>query len=287
MSFVTTQPDLLTTAAAQWAGLDAAMREENSAVAVSTLGAPPPAADEVSVMTAASFAAQAQQYQAISARAGALQQLFIDTLRGNADSYASAEATNVAASAVDPSAVTTIIGAAQSVGSFAFGPGQAAPVVSVISGLAMRAQQLDGVLKSAEAAAAPSPAPASVVAGSSALASTSAAGTGARPAGLRPASNWGAAVPESRPAPAAATSGAAAPAQPLIGHAALAGMAGVPRATRSSKAPDRLQQALAKVSDEPESARHWHTDKANLEDLLDQLATEPGVHAVHLNDGEA
>ncbi|MEB3032393.1 PE family protein [[Mycobacterium] nativiensis] len=309
MSFVITQPDLLTTAATQWAVLDTAMREENSVAAAPTLGAPPPAADEVSATTAARFAAHAQQYQAISARAAALQQLFIDTLRGNAESYATAEATNAAA--VDPSALTTVAGAVQSVGGLVTGPGQATAVVSVISGLASGAQYLDGVLKTAGAAATSSPAEVlvsaapqvSAAAGSGAIATDTAAP--ARLAAARAASTgWAGAVPGAGPAPAVAAGGVPTAAEPgggsLVGHAAAGGMAGAAGANRTTRtasvpgtvvAPDRetpgtLRQALTEVSADPESVQHWHTDKAHLESLLDQLSAAPGVHAVHLSTGD-
>jgi hypothetical protein len=32
--------------------------------------------------------------------------------------------------------------------------------------------------------------------------------------------------------------------------------------------------------------QHWHTDKAHLESLLDQLSKKPGVHAVHLSSAD-
>lgn len=314
MSFVITQPDLLTTAATQWAGLDTAMREENSVAAAPTLGAPPPAADEVSAMTAARFAAHAQQYQAISARAAALQQLFIETLRGSADSYATAEAANAAGAALDPSTLTTVAGAMQSIGGFVAGPGQASAVVSVISGLSSGAQHLDGVLKTADAAAVSSPAaemmsaqtPVSTATGSGPVRTdTTAAGAPARLTAVRAASaGWAIAAPGAGPATVTAAASAAPSVEPgagsLVGQAAAGGMAGtagagrVPRSatvpatavTTDREAPDPLRQALGAAAERPESVQHWHTDKAHLENLLDELSTAPGVHAVHLSAGD-
>lgn len=95
----------------------------------------------------------------------------------------------------------------------------------------------------------------------------------------------------------------AAAASGLSGEMALAGLAGnalggaVPRgftggAVRGlgrrpsdieGKAPDKLKTVLAELQEAPEAVQHWHTDKAHLESLLDQLAKKPGVHAVHLS----
>ena len=107
------------------------------------------------------------------------------------------------------------------------------------------------------------------------------------------------------------TSSGAAPtvmaaASGLSGEMALAGLAGsalggaVPRgfaggalrgpARRSSgddgKTPDKLKAVLAELQQAPEAVQHWHTDKAHLESLLDQLAKKPGVHAVHLSSAD-
>jgi PPE-repeat protein len=50
-----------------------------------------------------------------------------------------------------------------------------------------------------------------------------------------------------------------------------------------SKTSDKLKRVLAELSQKPESVQHWHTDKANLESLLEQLSKKPGVHAVHVS----
>ncbi|OBH49374.1 PPE family protein [Mycobacterium mantenii] len=101
------------------------------------------------------------------------------------------------------------------------------------------------------------------------------------------------------PTVAAATSG-------LVGEMALAGLAGstlggaVPRGITAStgrglgrrpsdadgKTPDKLKAVLAELQQAPEAVQHWHTDKAHLESLLDQLAKKPGVHAVHLSSAD-
>jgi hypothetical protein len=48
------------------------------------------------------------------------------------------------------------------------------------------------------------------------------------------------------------------------------------------KTPEKLKAVLAELQEAPEAVQHWHTDKAHLESLLDQLSKKPGVHAVHL-----
>ncbi|GFG75998.1 putative PPE family protein PPE30 [Mycobacterium botniense] len=125
--------------------------------------------------------------------------------------------------------------------------------------------------------------------------------------------SWAAATPTVRLA-AAALQGAGAAAAPaaapesggsLTAQLVMAGLAGgalgaaVPRAVNRAAAsstrntpgttrqtPDDLQRALAEVAQNPESVQHWHTDKANLENLLDQLSKKPGFHAVHVSSGE-
>jgi hypothetical protein len=97
MSFVTTQPEALTTAAGALQGLGSAMAAQNAAAAAPTTGVVPAAADEVSALTAAQFAAHASLYQAVSAQATAIHELFVTTLGTSAGSYAATEAANAAA----------------------------------------------------------------------------------------------------------------------------------------------------------------------------------------------
>jgi hypothetical protein len=97
MSFVTTQPEMLAAAAASLQGIGAMMSAHNAAAAAPTTGVVPAAADEVSALTAAQFAAHAQFYQAISAQATAIHEMFVNTLATSAGSYAATEAANAAA----------------------------------------------------------------------------------------------------------------------------------------------------------------------------------------------
>src|ERR1700759_3323377 len=96
MSFVTTQPEALTAAAGTLQGIGATMSAQNAAAAAPTTGVVPAAADEVSALTAAQFAAHAQMYQAVSAQAQAIHEQFVNTLGTSAVSYAATEAANAA-----------------------------------------------------------------------------------------------------------------------------------------------------------------------------------------------
>ncbi|MEZ0362103.1 PE family protein [Mycobacterium sp. pUA109] len=97
MSFVTAQPDALAAVAGHLAGLGSAMAAHNAAAAAPTTGVIPAAADEVSALTAAQFAAHAQMYQTVSAQAAAIHEMFVNTLHTSAGSYAATEVANAAA----------------------------------------------------------------------------------------------------------------------------------------------------------------------------------------------
>jgi PE family len=97
MTFVTTQPELLTEAAGQLHGIGTAITGQNEAIAAPTIGVIPAAADEVSALTAALFASHAQTYQAVSAQAAAIHEMFVEMLSASAGSYATTEAANTVA----------------------------------------------------------------------------------------------------------------------------------------------------------------------------------------------
>jgi hypothetical protein len=97
MSFVSTQPEDLTAAAGNLQGIGSSVTAQNAAAAAPTTGVVPAAADEVSALTALQFAAHAQTYQAISAQAAAIHDMFVSTLGGSAGSYAATEAANAVA----------------------------------------------------------------------------------------------------------------------------------------------------------------------------------------------
>jgi PE family protein len=97
MSFVSTQPEDVTTAAGNLQSIGSAVTAQNVAAAALSTGVVPAAADEVSALTATQFAAHAQMYQAVSAQAAAIHDMFISTLGSSAGSYAATEAANAVA----------------------------------------------------------------------------------------------------------------------------------------------------------------------------------------------
>lgn len=97
MSFVTALPAALAAAAGELQSIGAVVAAGNMAAAAPTTGVVPAAADEVSALTAAHFAAHGVLYQELSAEATAIHELFVTTLGTSANSYATAEAANAAA----------------------------------------------------------------------------------------------------------------------------------------------------------------------------------------------
>ena len=94
MSFMTAQPEALAAAAGTLQGIGSTLSAQNAAAEASTTGVVPAAADEVSALTAAQFAAHAQMYQAVSAQAAAIHEQFVSTLGISSGSYAATEAAN-------------------------------------------------------------------------------------------------------------------------------------------------------------------------------------------------
>jgi hypothetical protein len=97
MSFVTTQPEALAAAAGSLQAIGSTLSAQNAAAAAPTTGVVPAAADEVSALTAAQFAAHAQMYQAVSAQAAAIHEQFVNTLSMSGATYGVTEAANAAA----------------------------------------------------------------------------------------------------------------------------------------------------------------------------------------------
>jgi len=94
MTFVTTQPEIMAAAAGQLTGLGTELNAQNAAAMLPTTGVTPAAGDEVSALTAAQFASHAEVYQAVSAHAAAVHELFVSTLGASAGSYAATESAN-------------------------------------------------------------------------------------------------------------------------------------------------------------------------------------------------
>jgi PE family len=97
MSYVTALPMMLASAAGELQSIGAVVAAGNTAAAAPTTGVVPAAADEVSALTAAHFAAHGVLYQGLSAQATAIHELFVTTLGASAGSYAATEAANAAA----------------------------------------------------------------------------------------------------------------------------------------------------------------------------------------------
>jgi PE family len=97
MPFVTVEPEMLAMAADGLLGIGSQMAAGNAAAAGPTTGVVPAAADEVSALTAAQFGAHAAMYQAVSAQAATIHQLFVNTLATSAGSYTATEAANAVA----------------------------------------------------------------------------------------------------------------------------------------------------------------------------------------------
>jgi hypothetical protein len=97
VSFVNTQPAEMAAAADNLQGVGSALTAQNAAAAIPTTTVLPAASDEVSVLTAAQFATHAEMYQAVSAQAAAIHEMFVSTLGASAGSYALTEAANAAA----------------------------------------------------------------------------------------------------------------------------------------------------------------------------------------------
>ena len=94
MSFVTTQPDVITGAAGNLAGIGDAMVARNAAAAASTTSLAPAASDIVSATTAAQFGQHGVLYQQVAAQAAEVHESLVATLRSGAGAYAVTEAAN-------------------------------------------------------------------------------------------------------------------------------------------------------------------------------------------------
>jgi len=94
MSFLITEPEMLSSVASDLDGLGSMIGEAHAAAAAPTTGLLPAAADEISTAVAKLFGAHAQQFHAAGARAAAFHAEFVQALKGGASSYAATEAAN-------------------------------------------------------------------------------------------------------------------------------------------------------------------------------------------------
>ncbi|EUA76335.1 PE family protein [Mycobacterium xenopi 4042] len=94
---MTVQPELLAATADSLQAVGTVINAANTSAAGPTTGVIPAAADEVSALTAAQFAAHAWVYQALGAQAAAIHQMFVTALAASAGSYAATETANAIA----------------------------------------------------------------------------------------------------------------------------------------------------------------------------------------------
>jgi hypothetical protein len=80
VSFVTTQPEVLSGAAGSLSGIGDAMVARNTAAAAPTTGLSPAASDIVSAMTAAQFGQHGAAYQQIAAQAAEVHEQLVAAL---------------------------------------------------------------------------------------------------------------------------------------------------------------------------------------------------------------
>jgi hypothetical protein len=95
VSLLVVTPELMVSAAADLKGIGSALDAAHAAAAVRTTGLAAAGADEVSAAVAALFGGFGQEFQALSAQAGAFHQQFVQALSLGAGSYQAAEAASV------------------------------------------------------------------------------------------------------------------------------------------------------------------------------------------------
>lgn len=115
MSYVTTQPDMITAAAENLAGIQTAIADATAAAAGPTTGLAAAAADEVSTAISELFGAFGHDYQALIQEAEAYHSAFVQALAVGANAYARAEAAaqsllGIGTAAGAPSAQATLQG---------------------------------------------------------------------------------------------------------------------------------------------------------------------------------
>ena len=96
MTFVATNPEMVSAAADNLQSIGSIMNEQNAIVTGNIAEITPSTADEVSALTAIQFSARAVQYQAVSAQAAVVRELLVTTLQAAADCYAATETANAA-----------------------------------------------------------------------------------------------------------------------------------------------------------------------------------------------
>jgi PE family len=100
VSYVTTNPDVLSGAAANLSGIGDTMAARNAAAATPTTALAPAASDIVSAVTAAQFGKQGVAYQQIAAQAAEVHEQLVAALRSGSSAYAVTEAANMTSAAL-------------------------------------------------------------------------------------------------------------------------------------------------------------------------------------------
>jgi len=109
VSFVSVEPEGVSSAAGNLESIGSTLNVANSAAAAPTAGLQPAAADQVSAAVTAAFAQHAQDYQFIGAQVSAFHDQFVGTLNAGVAQYATTEVDNAAQQAV----ASTVNGPAQ------------------------------------------------------------------------------------------------------------------------------------------------------------------------------
>ncbi|OBG39151.1 PE family protein [Mycobacterium sp. E3198] len=94
MSFVVTEPEIVTAAAERLSGIGSTLGEATAAAAAPTTGVAAAASDEVSIAVSEVFGRFGREFQALGARAVAFQDEFVSLLNGGAAAYLSTELAN-------------------------------------------------------------------------------------------------------------------------------------------------------------------------------------------------
>ncbi|HET9877426.1 MAG TPA: PE family protein, partial [Mycobacterium sp.] len=121
MSFVVAEPELVTAAAENLAGIRSSLGEAAAAAAAPTTGVTAAAADEVSAAISELFGTYGRQFQAATAQAAAFHDEFVSLLNGGAAAYLSTEIANAEQTLTS---LTSIVNAPL------LGPGAAAAAVT-------------------------------------------------------------------------------------------------------------------------------------------------------------
>ena len=107
MSFLTTIPQELLSAAAQLEGIGTSLTAQNAGAAAPTTAIAPAAADPVSILQSGIFSSYGTLYQQLAAEAQAIQQQFTSTLGLSSGTYSATEASNATAAADPPASAAS------------------------------------------------------------------------------------------------------------------------------------------------------------------------------------